>query len=505
MRRIVENVVDDFSTDYKTNRLLNKYANYIKLTELSESVKRGLMSDSDLEKIIKTNRVVEAKSPLNFSKEKKVMMAQTLENLQDRMRFVEATNPMAIGAYKKYAIDIANVVTANLIAPELVGVQTLEGRNGIVRYFNFNYGRDKGTTMKGDTFNSSLNLPKNDPLYGSKVVDGEEVKITAGVETNYTFKWAPIMLPTFSIKGTFGGQTKILVADNFGRLMDADGSEVGTITPAGVLHLVAGAFDEGSIVATYRYNNEVVRDDGTPYGHDGGYGGAGYVNIPTADVEIGAVPVFADVYAMNATWSTMAEYDLMKETKMSMRDILQTQIVGELQREIDNRIIGQLFEAADASAPVVWSEVPGVGVSPDAHYNGLRIELNKASKRIRQASGKYSANYIVAGTQAAADIECISGFKGANTNQVPGSRLVGELPGGMKVYETTAMDEYDMFLGFKSNNTIEAGAFYCPYMPVTSLGMLQMGDMRNREGFATAYAFTIINSKLYQKGKIITQ
>ena len=508
MRRIVENVVDDFSTDYKTNRLLNKYANYIKLTELSESVKRGLMSDSDLEKIIKTNRVVEAKSPLNFSKEKKVMMAQTLENLQDRMRFVEATNPMAIGAYKKYAIDIANVVTANLIAPELVGVQTLEGRNGIVRYFNFNYGRDKGTTKKGDVFNSSLNLPKNDPLYGSKIVDGEEFTLGNGDggTTHYTFKWAPIMLPTFSIKLTgTDNQTHILISDNFGRLFtDGNENQLGTITPAGVLDLNAG-IGSGIAVATYRYNNEVVRDDGTPYGHDGGYGGAGYVNIPTADVEIGAVPVFADVYAMNATWSTMAEYDLMKETKMSMRDILQTQIVGELQREIDNRIIGQLFEAADASAPVVWSEVPGVGVSPDAHYNGLRIELNKASKRIRQASGKYSANYIVAGTQAAADIECISGFKGANTNQVPGSRLVGELPGGMKVYETTAVDEYDMFLGFKSNNTIEAGAFYCPYMPVTSLGMLQMGDMRNREGFATAYAFTIINSKLYQKGKIITQ
>ena len=497
MRRITESVKDDFSTEYKTNRLLAKYGNYIKMTELSESVKRGLMADDDLNRIIKTNRVMEAKSPLHFSKEKKIMMAQTLENLQDRIRYVEATNPMAIGAYKKYAIDIANVITANLIAPELVGVHTLEGRNGIVRYFNFNYGRDKGATEKGRTFNSSLNLPMNDPLYGSKIVDGEEVKITAGAETSYVFKWAPIMLPTFSIKGTISGKTKILVADNFGRLMDEDGSEVGTVSPAGALHLVAGVFDEGVVSATYRYNNEVVRDDGPME--------ASFVNIPTADVEIGAVPVFADVYAMNATWSTMAEYDLMKETKMSMRDLLQTQIVGELQREIDNRIIGQLFDAADASAPVVWSEIPGVGVSPDAHYNGLRIELNKASKRIRQASGKYSANYIVAGTQACADIECITGFKSANTNQVPGSRLVGELPGGMKVYETTAMDEYDMMLGFKSNNAIEAGAFYCPYMPVTSLGMLQMGDMRNREGFATAYAFTIINSKLYQKGHIVNQ
>ena len=46
---------------------------------------------------------------------------------------------------------------------------------------------------------------------------------------------------------------------------------------------------------------------------------------------------------------------------------------------------------------------------------------------------------------------------------------------------------------------------YCPYMPVTSLGAMQMADMRNKEGFATAYAFTMVNNKLYQKGTIIPE
>ena len=79
------------------------------------------------------------------------------------------------------------------------------------------------------------------------------------------------------------------------------------------------------------------------------------------------------------------------------------------------------------------------------------------------------------------------------------------MPGGMKLYETTAMSEYDLFLGFKSNNTIESGAFFCPYMPVSSLGMIQGADMRNREGFATSYACAMVNNKLYQKGKVIPE
>ena len=473
----------------KTSRLLKKYDSRIKLSELTEAVNRGLIDQSEVEKAIKEKKLESLRSPVTFSPERKIMLAQCLENVSDRMAYLEATNPMALGAYKRYALDITNAVTANLIAPELVGTHTLEGRNGIVRYFNFNYGRDKGATKKGDTFNSSLNMPANDPYYSSNLVDGEVVKLNA--EGVAYLQWSPIKLATFSVveEGVAGPAS---IADNFGAIT---GTLTGTILPSGKLSIEGGA--DKTVVVTYRYDNEVVRDDGVP--------GAGYTNIPTADVEVGAIPVFAEVYPMNATWSTMAEYDLMKETKMSMRDILQTQIIGELQREVDNKIITQLHAAADAASPITWSETPGVGVSPDAHYNGLRIELNKASKKIRQASNKYSANYVVAGTQASADMECITGFKSANTNQVPGSRLVGELPGGMKLYETTALGEYDFFEGFKSNNVIEAGAFYCPYMPVTSLGMIQMGDMRNREGFATSYAFTVVNSKLYQKGSIIPE
>lgn len=484
----------------QASALLKKYGRRIKLAEITESVNRGLLDQDSVTQAIKSNKLESIRVPVSFSPEKKIMLAQCLENTDSLLKYTEATNPAALGAYKRYALDITTAVTANLIAPELVGTHSLEGRNGIIRYFNFNYGRDKGATKAGDTFNSSLNMPMNDVHYASNLVDGEEITLDKTNGVGY-FKWSPIKLATFTAVDENGER---YIADNFGAITKmGDSSVVGTVLPSGKITI--SELNDKKITATFRYDNEVVRDDGSQFAYDGVYGGAGYVNIPTADVEIGAIPVFADVYAMNATWSTMAEYDLMKETKMSMRDILQTQIVGELQREVDNRIITQLFDAADASAPITWSETPGVGVSPDAHYNGLRIELNKASKRIRQASGKYSANYVVAGTQAAADIECITGFKTANTNQVPGSRLVGEMPGGMKLYETTAMSEYDLFLGFKSNNTIESGAFFCPYMPVSSLGMIQGADMRNREGFATSYAFAMVNNKLYQKGKVIPE
>ena len=197
-----------YMENQNTARLLRKYDSRIKLSELTEAVNRGLIGQDEVEQAIKSKKLESLRSPVNFTSERKVMLAQCLENVADRLAYMEATNPMALGAYKRYALDITNAVTANLIAPELVGTHTLEGRNGIVRYFNFNYGRDKGATKKGDTFNSSLNMPANDPYYASNLVDGEEVKFVGG---KYIFKWVPIKLTTFTVEA----DGKIYSADGF--------------------------------------------------------------------------------------------------------------------------------------------------------------------------------------------------------------------------------------------------------------------------------------------------
>jgi len=492
-------MANTYLENHKSNKLLHKFATRIRVSELTEAVERGLLDSDEVERAIKSGKLESVKCPVSFSPEKKIYMAQMLENVSDKLAYMEATNPMALGAYRRHALDITNVVTANTISPELFGVYPLEGRNGIIRYFNFNYGRDKGQVKAGDSFNSSINLPMNDPNYVTDLVDAEEIlpKGTPATATPIRLKWPGIRLNTFSIAmGSVIG-----VSDNFGQITINDGSNTlgGTVVPSGVLTLDPAVFDgTDAVTVTYRYNNEFVRDDGTHFYPES----AGFTNIPTANVEMPAIPVFAEVIAMNATWSKMAEYDMMKETKMSLKDILQSQIVGELERSIDNRNIQAVHGAADASNPITWSETPGVGVSQDAHYNGLRIELTKASKRIRQATGKYSANYVVAGTQASADIECINGFKSANTQQVPGSRLVGETASGIKLYETTALDEYNLFLGYKASNTLDNGAFYCPYLTGVSLGMIESGDMRAREGWASSFAFAVVNSKLYQRGVI---
>ena len=77
--------------------LLRKYASRIKLSELTEAVNRGLISQDEVTKAIKEKKLESLKSPVSFSHERKVMLAQCLENTSDLIRHTEATNPHPLG------------------------------------------------------------------------------------------------------------------------------------------------------------------------------------------------------------------------------------------------------------------------------------------------------------------------------------------------------------------------------------------------------------------------
>ena len=58
-------------------------------------------------------------------------------------------------------------------------------------------------------------------------------------------------------------------------------------------------------------------------------------------------------------------------------------------------------------------------------------------------------------------------------------------------------------LGYKGPNMLDAGYVYCPYLPITTTGMISLADdFGTREGWATIYGKKAINPRLYVKGRI---
>lgn len=389
--------------------------------------------------------------------------------------------------YKKYAVDLVTAVVPNLIAFDVVGVQPMDNKSGMINYFNYAYSNSKGTTKAGDVFNSSLNMGPSDKFYSSGLVDHEV--IGKGDATTFVLNWTPVKVGTFSIE--CNGVTYI--ADQFGNL--SDGTAVkGKVTPAGTITLAAAmGTDADKVIATYRFDNNSVKADG--------YEQAGFTNAPAAELQIKSVPVNAETRTMRAYWAFDAEYELSKEYGQDLESLLATQISGELAHEIDAEITNGLYNFANAAPIATWSRTPDIGVSRWEHYNGFSITMQENSASIFNATQKYGANFAIAGTQAAVVFKAQNGFVPAPNQSVAGPHFIGTVD-GIKVFVDPSYDPNTYVLGFKGNNNLESGAFYCPYMPVSSTDLIMDANFRGQRGWATSYGLAFINDKLYAKGRI---
>lgn len=440
----------------------------------------------------RTINLVESVQKEKLSPEKKTALVHALENTARRVAYKESTNPGNIGQYKKYAVDLVTAVVPNLIAFDVVAVQPLDNKSGMINYFNYNYSNNKGETKAGDTFNSSLNMNPSDTYYTSGLIKDEVVAKKGSVPSEIQLDWYPVKLSTFTVKsGNVVG-----ISDEFGNVTFSDNKAVGaTILPSGVLTFIGGkeASLTEDVVVTYRYDNTSVMQDGPQ--------AAGFTNIPSAELKIESIPVNAETRTMRAYWAFDAEYELSKEYGQDLETLLSTQITGELAHEIDNELCIGLRDFANAAPISTWSRTPDVGVSRWEHYNGFGITLQENSASIFQATQKYGANFAICGTKAATVFRSVQGFDAVGNETLAGPHYIGTL-NGMKIFVNPAYDPDEYVLGFKGSSNLEAGAFYCPYMPVSSTDLIMDANFRGQRGWATSYGTAYINDKLYVRGNI---
>lgn len=423
-----------------------------------------------------------------LSYERRAALANALESTADRIRAVEATNPGSIGQYKRYALDVVTATVPNLIAFDVMAVQSMDNRIGMINYIDYSYSKGKGETHTGDTFASSINMGPSDRFYTSDLVNNESIKLDDNGQA--TLKWYPVITGTFSVNV----ENKEYVVDDTDptQFISKDGDTIkGSVTPAGTLDLgVSNASKTVSV--TYRYNNEDIRSDGPV--------AAGFTNVPEIELKINSLPVEAHARTLRSFWAFDAQYELQKEYGQDIETLLATQATGELAHEIDNELTLDLLNFANADTPLTWSKALTPGIPLIDHYDSLNSVFTQGANRIFKATNKVKANFIICGLEVASVIEIMRNFKPSGVNAV-GPHYLGEL-GNLKVYVNPDYPDYEYVLGYKGANMFDAGAFYCPYMPVSSTDLIMDANFRGQRGWATMYGKKMLNSKMYIKGQI---
>ena len=184
-----------------------------------------------------------------------------------------------------------------------------------------------------------------------------------------------------------------------------------------------------------------------------------------------------------------------------IESLLATQAAGEIAAEIDQELTLDLLDFANAAAPLTWSRtmIPGTSSLVD-HYESFLITLNEGKNRIMKATRKKKGNFLICGNEVATVLESCRTFKPSNID-ADGPHYIGEVV-GLKCYYSPNYPDNEFVIGYKGNNMFEAGAFYCPYMPLSSTSVIMDANFRGQEAWATMYGKALLNSQLYIKGAI---
>lgn len=198
-------------------------------------------------------------------------------------------------------------------------------------------------------------------------------------------------------------------------------------------------------------------------------------------------------------------YELQKEYGQSIEDLLATQAAGEIAHEIDTELTTDLLKSAIGNTnPYLyqrsWSKVQPIGVSKADHYDGFMETLIDCSNAINAATRKVAANFMVCGLGVLTVLKVMRDFKSSG-NIANGPYFAGTL-GDLKVYVVPTYPANFFVCGYKGTNMLDSGAFYCPYMPVTSTDLIMDADFRGQRAWATMYGKKIINPDLYIAGNV---
>ena len=331
-------------------------------------------------------------------------------------------------------------------------------------------------------FASSLNMGQSDMNYSSSRIDMEVVGEASQQTVTTNVQWTPVVPGSFYVQAE--GGTKVGQDDGNGKIKGT-GIKSGTIdynTGAISITFDSAPSDEPNV--SYNYNNE----------------DAPILNVPEVNLRITSLPVIAQSRKMKAVYAFDAAYELEKEYGQDIDTLLATEVSGEIAHEIDMELARDIYKMAGAGADLTWSKTMPVGVNNIDHYDSFYTKLVEGSNTIFGTTRKVQPNFIICGLGVASIIQVMRNFTPSGVQAI-GPHFIGTL-GNFKVYVSPDYPANDFVMGYKGTSFMDAGMFYCPYMPIVSTDLLMTDDFAGRKGWATMYAKKMVNNKMYLRGHV---
>ena len=235
---------------------------------------------------------------------------------------------------------------------------------------------------------------------------------------------------------------------------------------------------------------------------------AGYLEgVPgnTLSIEILRQTVEARTRRLSARWTFEAAQDAQSQQGIDVEAEIMAALAQEITAEIDQEVLGSLRTLAAAGSTAFGANTEAydqAAVSGTATYVGdehaaLAVAINRVSNKIAQRTRRGAGNWAVVSPTALTMLQSASTSAFARTTEgtfeaPTNTKFVGTLNSAMRIYvDSYAADSEAVLVGYKGSSEADAAAFYCPYVPLMSSGVvLDPATLEPLVGFMTRYGYS---------------
>ena len=200
---------------------------------------------------------------------------------------------------------------------------------------------------------------------------------------------------------------------------------------------------------------------------------------------------------LSARWTFEAAQDAQAQQGIDVEAEIMAALAQEITAEIDQEVIGSLRTlAGSASETFDQAAVSGTATFVGDEHAALAVLINRVANQIATRTRRGAGNYAVVSPTALTVLQSASTSAFARTTEgtfeaPTNTKFVGTLNGAMRVYvDAYASDGTDVLVGYKGASEADAPAFYCPYIPLMSSGVvLDPATFEPVVGFLTRYGY----------------
>ena len=420
------------------NSLLETYKGRLKVAE------RMYSQQHNGEKLSEAKKLITAKLLQNTSKFINEGFAPTMATQSGLGINANGT----LGLFKKFAMNMVNVVMPNLIASDIAIVYPMSSMSGYLNYLEYTTGNAKGEVADDALIANPWQIGDVTTFTSQAVV--EEVNNSA------TLSWTPV-------EKAWNAETGEELA------VAVDGSGL------------AASFT-GKV--KYLYNNTVVPQ----------------AKLPMLKAEMKSIPLLAHARRIAVYYSQIAAFQAKTDYGFDLGDQLAEKAAGQLSYEIDTEVVGAIDDAA-GTARITWNKAVPAAISKAEHYEGFSEAIEIGKQLIYDATKRFAPNYMLIASNILPILTFIKGFQAAPAGVINGPYFAGTL-NGVKVFVTPAMKAGRFVLGVNGDDMMSSAVVYAPYMPIVPTQLLGFADGGMTQGWSTLYDLKVLNPALVVAGEV---